>query len=107
MILTATIARRTPNHLLDNLMTFTKTSMTATVLAAVLWLACSTACPSQLQAQGPENTIVVINEQSPDSLAIANLYISLRNIPPTNVVYVSGITTVSYTHLTLPTIYPV
>ena len=94
MILTATVARRSPSRLLDNLMTFTKSSITATVFAAVLWLACSTACPSQLQAQGPENTLVVVNEESPDSLAIANLYISLRNIPPTNVVYVSGITTI-------------
>ena len=94
MILTATIARRTPNTLLDNLMTFTKSSITATVLAVVLSLAYSTVCPSQLQAQGAENTIVVVNEESPDSLAIANLYISLRNIPPTNVVYVSGITTI-------------
>lgn len=92
MILTATIARRSPTHLLGNLVTFTKSSVTAAVLAVVLSLACSTVCPSQLQAQGPENTIVVVNEESPDSLAIANLYISLRNIPATNVVYLSGVT---------------
>ena len=44
-----------------------------------------------LVAQGPENTIVVVNEESPDSLAVANLYISLRDIPTTNVVYLRDV----------------
>lgn len=36
---------------------------------------------------GPENTILVVNQNSPASLAVANLYIELRQIPPSNVVY--------------------
>ena len=44
-------------------------------------------------SQGPENTLVVVNTDSADSLAIANHYIELRDIPPVNVVYVSDIIT--------------
>jgi hypothetical protein len=47
----------------------------------------------RLSAQGPENTMVVINAESSDSLAVANHYIHLRDIPATNVVYVSDIKT--------------
>ena len=46
-----------------------------------------------LHAQGPENTIVVVNAESPDSLAVANHYVSLRGIPGTNIIYVTGVTT--------------
>ena len=49
---------------------------------------------SPINAQGPENTLVVVNEESPDSLAVANRYISLRNIPACNVLYLNGITTI-------------
>jgi hypothetical protein len=45
-----------------------------------------------LHAQGPENTMVVVNAESQDSLAVANRFIHLRNIPATNVVYLTGIT---------------
>ena len=97
MIVTATIAKRSPArrlvNLMDNLSTSIKTTITTTALAALLSLACSVICPSQLRAQGPENTIVVVNAESADSLAVANLYISLRDIPATNVVYVAGVTT--------------
>ena len=65
-----------------------------TILSAMVLCVVGLFANNPLVAQGPENTIVVVNEESPDSLAIANLYISLRNIPPTNVVYVSGITTI-------------
>ena len=46
-------------------------------------------------AQGPENTILVVNADSTDSLAVANLYISLRDIPAINVIYLSGLTTLN------------
>ncbi len=36
---------------------------------------------------GPENVFLVVNPQSPASLAIANHYIQLRQIPPGNVFY--------------------
>ena len=44
---------------------------------------------------GPENVLVVVNSRSADSLAVANRYIELRNIPPTNVVYLDKITIMS------------
>ena len=43
-------------------------------------------------AQGPENTLVVVNEESQDSLAIAHKYVALRDIPSCNVVYLRGVT---------------
>ena len=58
------------------------------VSVVLLFLVCGV-----LNAQGPENTLVVVNEESQDSLAVANLYIDLRDIPATNVVYLSGIRT--------------
>ena len=48
--------------------------------------------PGATFGQGPENTLVVVNAESPDSLAIANHYIDLRNIPAPNVVYLKGVT---------------
>ena len=57
-----------------------------------LWFACCCICfASQATAQGPENTLVVVNANSQDSLAVANLYVNLRGIPACNVVYVDGI----------------
>ena len=50
-------------------------------------------CDSLAIAQGPENTLVVVNADSPDSLAVANHYVQLRSIPSTNVVYLNGIST--------------
>lgn len=47
---------------------------------------------SHSQAQGPENVIVAVNADSPDSLAVANHFVSLRGVPATNVVYLHGIT---------------
>ncbi len=37
---------------------------------------------------GPENLLLVVNSASPDSQTIANHYIQLRGIPPTNVMYI-------------------
>lgn len=44
--------------------------------------------PSDLQAGGgPENLLLVVNQNSQNSLTIANYYVRLRDIPPSNVVY--------------------
>ena len=43
----------------------------------------------QVKAEG-ENLILVVNSSSADSLAVANHYIKLRNIPPLNVVYIDS-----------------
>ncbi len=40
---------------------------------------------------GPENVLLVVNEDSPSSKLIANHYISLRQIPDRNVVYLTDI----------------
>ncbi len=37
---------------------------------------------------GPENLLLVVNPESPDSLAIANAYAALRRIPPSNILFV-------------------
>ena len=58
-------------------------------LLFVCWISCFHALS---YAQGPENTVVVVNADSTDSLAIANRYIHLRSIPASNVIYLSGIT---------------
>jgi len=41
---------------------------------------------------GPENVIVVVNGESPDSLRVANAYVSLRAIPASHVVVLQGLT---------------
>ncbi len=43
-------------------------------------------------AQAPENVLVVVNAESQDSLAVANKYVQLRDIPACNVVYLRGVT---------------
>lgn len=45
----------------------------------------------ELQAGGPENVLLVVNSESEESMAIANHFIRLRNIPPDNVVYLRNI----------------
>ncbi len=47
---------------------------------------------SSTSAGGPENAVVVINSESASSKLVANHYISLRNIPARNVIYLSDIT---------------
>lgn len=41
---------------------------------------------------GPENVFLVVNGESRSSKVIANHYIALRNIPPSHVIYLSGVT---------------
>lgn len=52
---------------------------------------CGALLCSAVQAQGPENTVVVVNADSADSLAVANAYIELRDIPPVNVIYIKNV----------------
>ena len=42
-------------------------------------------------ASGPERVLVVVNSKSESSKAVANLYIKLRGIPSTNVVYLDDV----------------
>ena len=42
-------------------------------------------------AGGPENLLLVVNANSPSSLLLANHYISLRNIPERNVIYLDEV----------------
>lgn len=48
------------------------------------WCAAPPAC---LAGGGPENVLLVVNEESQDSLTIANYYARMRNIPAANVVH--------------------
>ena len=62
------------------------------LLFHLLFACCSCFCCAGLaSAQGPENTLVVVNADSQDSLAVANLYVQLRDIPATNVVYLNNV----------------
>ena len=71
------------------LLTFYKQCGISAVLL-ILFLCSCFARP--VSAQGPENVLVVVNAESQDSLAIANKYVELRDIPASNVVYLRGIT---------------
>ncbi len=42
-------------------------------------------------ALGPENTIIVVNDDSPDSVAIAAEYVKLRHIPSGNIIRLSAL----------------
>lgn len=53
----------------------------AVALACLLWAACAQA------AGGPEGVLVVVNGDSWASMAVANEFIHLRRIPPSQVVY--------------------
>ena len=45
---------------------------------------------------GPENVAVVVNEDSWASRAVANEYVRLRNIPPSNVIYLKDLVAIDY-----------
>ena len=47
--------------------------------------------PLKMMAGGPENVLVVVNLDSPESMAIANHFVQLRKIPSGNVVYLDNI----------------
>ncbi|MDB2685992.1 TIGR03790 family protein [Mariniblastus sp.] len=63
--------------------------------SALLWLAvalCLTCLGgTNVIAGGPESVLLVVNADSPSSKMIANHYVALRKIPPSNVVYLNGI----------------
>jgi hypothetical protein len=42
---------------------------------------------SALAGGGPQNVAIVVNPKDPDSLAVANAYVALRQIPGENVIY--------------------
>lgn len=44
-----------------------------------------------LAGGGPENVAVVVNSESPDSIAVANEYVHLRHIPVSNVIYLKDV----------------
>ena len=58
--------------------------------AALLALAFILCLPA-LAGGGPENLFLVVNPDNPDSVAVANEYIALRQIPPINVLNLSGV----------------
>ena len=61
-------------------------------ITTVLLAICTTiqmTIPIAFAGGGPENVAVVVNDNSWASLAVANTFIQLRDIPPNNVVYLS------------------
>jgi len=56
-------------------------------------------------SHGPENVLVVVNADSDNSVELPNLYISLRNIPARNVVYLRNITFFKASELALESIH--
>lgn len=62
-----------------------RSAATLIILAATVLLN----FPAAVQAGGgPENVLLLVNSNSTSSKAIANFYIELRKIPPSNVVYI-------------------
>jgi len=51
---------------------------------AILLLAAVSSAPARAGG-GPENLFLVVNSNSPDSLAVANAFVALRGVPPINV----------------------
>jgi len=56
-----------------------------TRLFALLSLVLAAAAAAARAGGGPENVFVVVNPASADSLAVANAFVSARDIPPTNI----------------------
>ncbi|HLA83259.1 MAG TPA: hypothetical protein VJL29_00575 [Thermoguttaceae bacterium] len=58
-------------------------------LLVVGWIALAvlSGAPKAYAGGGPENVLLVVNPNSPESMAIANYYAWLRHVPPGNVVY--------------------
>lgn len=54
-------------------------------LAAAAWLAAGLAAP----ALGPHELVLLVNGNSPRSVEVANHYVRLRRVPPSNVVFLS------------------
>ena len=58
------------------------------IAALCVALCAAVMAPSVHAGGGPQNVVVITNPDDPDSLAVANAYVELRNIPPTNVIYI-------------------
>ncbi len=56
-------------------------------LVIVTWLVAAAGGRSSFAGGGPENVFLLVNSASQDSMKVANYYIRLRNIPPSNVFY--------------------
>lgn len=67
------------------------------VSPSVVWLTLATAslagwlAPALQAGGGPENLALVVNQDDAGSLLLANHYAALRDIPATNVIYLSGV----------------
>ncbi len=61
------------------------------LLAPIAMLLAGLSNAPVLAGGGPENVLVVVNVNSPDSLAVANTFVHLRDIPPQNVVYLDRV----------------
>ena len=60
----------------------------------VLFLAvsgCGAIEQNALAGGGPENVLLVVNADDATSMLLANHYVHLRKIPPSNVVYLTGV----------------
>lgn len=55
------------------------------LIVLAIWL---TATTTTLAGGGPQNLALVVNPDDPASMAVANCYVELRNLPPSNVFYV-------------------
>jgi hypothetical protein len=56
-----------------------------TILLSACWVA-ALACHAPARAGvGPENLFLVVNASSPDSVAVANAFATIRDVPPINV----------------------
>lgn len=63
----------------------------ANLQAAVVVMAMLFSTATALAGGGPENVLLVVNDQSASSRLLANLYIDGRDIPPTNVLYLNDV----------------
>lgn len=62
--------------------------LSVALLSVALWMLAATPA---FAGGGPENVFLVVNSESRSSKLIANHYIALRNIPPSNVLYLSDV----------------
>lgn len=65
--------------------------MTRLAWATFLMLVVFASTVPRSVAQGPENTLLVVNQDEPSSLLLANHYQHMRNIPAQNVLYLGDI----------------
>ncbi len=64
---------------------------TALLKTSVSFLLCLVAAAPVVGGGGPENLVLVVNANSASSLAVANHYIHLRDIPRHNVIYLDSV----------------